>query len=103
MHIRARLKRNYLRIKLLCYNFPYIVNEYSSIYYYVGFLILLIMKKCSTLAFFAFIQFIYIIAIAMCFYLFLYKGTQIFIVLFFLLLAGGINSYCLFKEIKIKI
>ena len=60
------------------------------------------MKKCSTLAFFAFMQFIYIIAIAMCFYLFLYKGTQIFIVLFFLLLAGGINSYCLFKEIKSK-
>ena len=36
------------------------------------------MKKYSTLAFFAFMQFIYIIAIAMCFYLFLYKGTQIF-------------------------
>lgn len=60
------------------------------------------MKKCSILIFFAFMQFIYIIAIAMCFYLFLYKGTQIFIVLFFLLFAYGINSYCLFKEIKSK-
>lgn len=58
------------------------------------------MKKYSSLAFFAFMQFIYIIAIAMCFYLFLYKGTQIFIVLFFLLFAGGINSYCLYKTIK---
>ena len=58
------------------------------------------MKKYSTLIFFAFMQFIYIIAIAMCFYLFLYKGTQIFIILFFLLLASGINSYCLFKTIK---
>ena len=58
------------------------------------------MKKYSTLAFFAFMQFIYIIAIAMCFYLFLYKGTQIFIILFFLLFAGGINSYCLYKTIK---
>ena len=61
------------------------------------------MKKYSTLFFFSFMQFIYIIAIAMCFYLFLYKGTQIFIVLFFLLIAGGINSYCLFKTIKNKI
>ena len=60
------------------------------------------MKKYSTLFFFSFMQFIYIIATAMCFYLFLYKGTQIFIVLFFLLLASGINSYCLFKEIKSK-
>ena len=58
------------------------------------------MKKYSTLFFFSFMQFIYIIAIAMCFYLFLYKGTQIFIVLFLLLLAGEINSYCLFKTIK---
>ena len=58
------------------------------------------MKKYSTLLFFTFMQFIYIIATAMCFYLFFYKGTQIFIVLFFLLLAGGINSYCLFKTIK---
>ena len=61
------------------------------------------MKKYSTLVFFAFMQFIYIIAIAMCFYLFLYKGTQIFIVLFFLLIASGINSYCLFKIIKNEI
>ena len=58
------------------------------------------MKKYSTLFFFSFMQFIYIIAIAMCFYLFLYKGTQIFIVLFFLCFASGINSYCLFKTIK---
>nr|DAM49306.1 MAG TPA: hypothetical protein [Crassvirales sp.] len=61
------------------------------------------MKKCSVLFFFTFMQFVYIIAIAMCFYLLLYKGTQIFIVLFFLLLASGINGYCLFKEIKSKI
>ena len=61
------------------------------------------MKKYSTLVFFIFMQFIYIIAIAMCFYLFLYKGTQIFIVLFFLIFAGGINSYCLFKTIKNEI
>lgn len=58
------------------------------------------MKKYSSLFFFAFIQFICIINIAVCFYLFLYKGTQIFIVLFFLLIASGINSYCLFKTIK---
>lgn len=61
------------------------------------------MKKYSSLFFFAFMQFIYIIAIAMCFYLLLYKGTQIFIILFFLLFAGGINSYCLFKTIKNEI
>lgn len=61
------------------------------------------MKKYSTLFFFSFMQFIYIITTAMCFYLFFYKGTQIFIVLFFLLFAGGINSYCLFKTIKNEI
>lgn len=61
------------------------------------------MKKYSSLLFFTFMQFTYIIATAMCFYLFLYKGTQVFILLILLLLAGGINSYCLFKEIKSKI
>ena len=58
------------------------------------------MKKYSTLVFFAFMQFIYIIATAMCFYLLLHKGTQIFILLVLLIIAGGINSYCLFKTIK---
>ena len=61
------------------------------------------MKKYSSLFFFAFIQFIYIIAIAMGFYLFLYKGTQIFVPLILLIIAGGINSYCLFKTIKNEI
>ena len=61
------------------------------------------MKKYNSLFFFAFMQFTYIIATAMCFYLLLYKGTQIFIILFFLLFAGGINSYCLFKTIKNEI
>ena len=56
--------------------------------------------KNSTLLFFAFMQFIYIIATAMCFYLLLHKGTQIFILLVLLIIAGGINSYCLFKTIK---
>ena len=61
------------------------------------------MKKYSSLLFFAFMQFIYIIAIAMGFYLFLYKGTQIFVPLILLIIAGGINSYCLFKTIKNEI
>ena len=58
------------------------------------------MKKYSSLLFFAFMQFIYIIATAICFYLLLYKGTQIFVLLILLIIAGGINSYCLFKTIK---
>ena len=58
--------------------------------------------KNSTLLFFAFMQFIYIIATAMCFYLLLYKGTQVFIPLILLIIAGGINSYCLFKTIKMR-
>ena len=61
------------------------------------------MKKYSSLFFFAFMQFIYIIATAMCFYLLLYKGTQIFVLLILLIIAGGINSYCLFKTIKNEI
>lgn len=61
------------------------------------------MKKYSLLFFFTFMQFIYIIATAMCFYLLLYKGTQVFVLLILLLLAGGINSYCLFKTIKNEI
>ena len=59
--------------------------------------------KNSTLLFFAFMQFIYIIATIMCFYLLLYKGTQVFIPLILLIIAGGINSYCLFKTIKNEI
>ena len=61
------------------------------------------MKKYSSLFFFAFMQFIYIIATAMCFYLLLYKGTQVFVLLVLLIIAGGINSYCLFKTIKNEI
>ena len=61
------------------------------------------MKKYNSLLFFAFMQFIYIIAIAMGFYLLLHKGTQIFILLVLLIIAGGINSYCLFKTIKNEI
>lgn len=61
------------------------------------------MKKYSSLLFFAFMQFIYIIAIAMCFYLLLHKGTQIFVPLILLIITGGINSYCLFKTIKNEI
>ena len=61
------------------------------------------MKKYSSLAFFAFMQFIYIITIAIGFYLLLYKGTQIFVPLILLIIAGGINSYCLFKTIKNEI
>ena len=59
--------------------------------------------KNSTLLFFAFMQFIYIIATAMCFYLLLYKGTQVFVPLILLIIVGGINSYCLFKTIKNEI
>ena len=59
--------------------------------------------KNSTLLFFAFMQFIYIIATIMCFYLLLYKGTQVFVPLILLIIAGGINSYCLFKTIKNEI
>ena len=59
--------------------------------------------KNSTLLFFAFMQFIYIIAIVMGFYLLLYKGTQVFVPLILLIIAGGINSYCLFKTIKNEI
>ena len=61
------------------------------------------MKKYSTLFFFSFMQFIYIIATIMCFYLLLYKGTQVFVLLVLLIIAGGINSYCLFKTIKNEI
>lgn len=61
------------------------------------------MKKCNTLFFFSFMQFVYIITTAMCFYLLLYKGTQVFILLVLLIIAGGINSYCLFKTIKNEI
>ena len=61
------------------------------------------MKKYSTLFFFSFMQFVYIIVTAMCFYLLLYKGTQVFALLILLIVAGGINSYCLFKTIKYEI
>ena len=61
------------------------------------------MKKYNSLLFFAFMQFIYIIATAICFYLLLHKGTQIFVLLVLLIIAGGINSYCLFKTIKNEI
>ena len=61
------------------------------------------MEKYSSLLFFAFMQFIYIIAIVMGFYLLLYKGTQVFVPLILLIIAGGINSYCLFKTIKNEI
>ena len=61
------------------------------------------MKKCSSLFFFAFMQFVYIVATAMCFYLLLYKGTQVFVLLVLLIIAVGINSYCLFKTIKNEI
>lgn len=61
------------------------------------------MKKCSTLFFFSFMQFVYIVTTAMCFYLLLYKGTQVFILLVLLIIAGGINSYCLFKTVKNEI
>ena len=61
------------------------------------------MKKYSSLFFFAFMQFAYIIATAMCFYLLLHKGTQVFVPLILLIIAGGINSYCLFKTIKNEI
>ena len=61
------------------------------------------MKKYSSLFFFAFMQFAYIIATAMFFYLLLYKGTQVFVPLILLIIAGGINSYCLFKTIKNEI
>ena len=61
------------------------------------------MKKYSSLFFFAFMQFIYIITIAMGFYLLLHKGTQVFVPLILLIIAGGINSYCLFKTIKNEI
>lgn len=61
------------------------------------------MKKCNSLFFFSFMQFVYIITTAMCFYLLLYKGTQVFVLLILLIIAGGINSYCLFKTIKYEI
>ena len=61
------------------------------------------MKKYSTLLFFTFMQFVYTIATVICFYLLLYKGAQIFILLILLIIAGGINSYCLFKTIKNEI
>ena len=61
------------------------------------------MKKYSSLFFFTFMQFVYIITTAMCFYLLLYKGTQVFVLLILLIIAGGINSYCLFKTIKNEI
>ena len=61
------------------------------------------MKKYSSLLFFTFMQFVYTIATAMCFYLLLYKGTQIFVLLVLLIIAGGINTYCLFKTIKNEI
>ena len=61
------------------------------------------MKKYNSLFFFSFMQFIYIIATAMCFYLLLHKGTQVFVLLVLLIIAGGINSYCLFKTIKNEI
>ena len=61
------------------------------------------MKKYSSLFFFAFMQFIYIITTAMGFYLLLHKGTQVFVPLILLIIAGGINSYCLFKTIKNEI
>ena len=61
------------------------------------------MKKYSTLFFFSFMQFVYIVTTAMCFYLLLYKGTQVFILLVLLIIAGGINNYCLFKTLKNEI
>ena len=46
---------------------------------------------------------VYIIAIALCVHLMIYKGTQVFIFLAFFILAYGINCYCVYEEIIKKI
>ena len=42
---------------------------------------------------------VYIIAIALCIHLIIYRGTQVFIFLIFLIIACGINCYCIYEEI----
>ena len=42
---------------------------------------------------------VYIIAIALCIHLIIYRGTQVFIFLVFLIIAYGINCYCIYEEI----
>ena len=46
---------------------------------------------------------VYIIAIALCVHLMIYKGTQVFIFLVIFIIACSINCYCIYEEITKKI
>ena len=45
---------------------------------------------------------VYIIAIALCIHLMIYRGTQVFIFLVFLIIACSIICYCIYVEITNK-
>lgn len=57
------------------------------------------MKKISVLYFYILMHIVYIIAIALCVHLMIYRGTQVFIFLAFFILACGVNCYCIYEEI----
>ena len=61
------------------------------------------MKKISVIYFYIVMHIVYIIAIALCVHLMIYRGTQVFIFLVFLIIACGINCYCIYEEITKKI
>ena len=46
---------------------------------------------------------VYVIAIALCVHLMIYRGTQVFIFLVIFILACGVNCYCIYEEITKKI
>ena len=45
---------------------------------------------------------VYIIAIALCVHLMIYRGTQVFIFLVLLILACSVNCYCIYEEVTKK-
>ena len=45
---------------------------------------------------------VYIIAIALCVHLMIYRGTQVFIFLVIFIISCSINCYCIYEEITKK-
>nr|DAI05732.1 MAG TPA: hypothetical protein [Crassvirales sp.] len=60
------------------------------------------MKKISVLYFYIVMHIVYIIAIALCIHLMIYRGTQVFIFLVFFIIACSINCYSIYEEITKK-
>lgn len=61
------------------------------------------MKKISVIYFYILMHIVYVIAIALCVHLMIYRGTQVFIFLVIFIIAGSINCYCIYEEITKKI